>query len=62
MIYRTRRADHWEEPLTIVCKHDFDEVTTDNGPGHRCHKCSAFYSNDWYSPVTVLAVIDEALK
>jgi hypothetical protein len=55
MIYKTRAASHLEEPLTIVCKHITERVMTDNGPGERCSHCSLFWSDDWFSPVPILA-------
>lgn len=55
MIYKTRRADYLEEALTIVCKHEMQDVQTDNGPCRRCSKCSIVFSEEWYPPQTVVA-------
>lgn len=55
MTYRTRTATHMEEPLTIVCTHDMEQVTTDHGAGQRCRKCTVFHSDEWWSPAVVLA-------
>lgn len=62
MIYQTRAASRLEEPVTILCKHQFEAVETDHGPGKRCTRCWLFWSDNWYSPLPVLAVSDEALK
>lgn len=55
MRYTTRAAEYIDEAITIVCKHEFEAVEADNGPGRRCQRCRLFYSDAWYSPVPVLA-------
>ncbi len=59
MIYRTRVAEYLDEAIGIVCKHEFEAVETDNGPGQRCPKCRSFRSDTWWAPQPIIA---EALK